>query len=235
MVLHDAGAESVDAPAWDMVAEHRPICQVMLPGVEGSTDVPDGADITWMTGLLADVLVTLGAPPTTVVGTSLGGWFALETALAHPALVQRLVLLDTAGLHSPPGYLFGLFADGQGQGGHDELLGPTMRNHRVPDHPAAIAPYLADLTAAALHSWSPHLPDPSLLTRARQLTTPTTILWGADDALIPVAHGRALAEVLPNATLEVVTDAGHLLAVDAPALVAARILGRPVPSGRHAT
>ena len=40
-----------------------------------------------------------------------------------------------------------------------------MHRHGVPGDPPALVPYLADLTAAALHSWNAHVPDPSLLIR----------------------------------------------------------------------
>lgn len=235
IVLHDAGAESVDAEAWALVARDRAVSQILLPGVGGSDPIPTGASMPWLTDLLADAITAGCDGPATVVGTSLGGWFAMETALAHPDCVGRLVLLDSAGLHSPPEYLFALFADGQGQAGHDGLLGPMMSEHGVDADPAAIAPYLADLTAAALHSWSAHIPDPSLLARVGVLQAQTSIMWGADDALIPLAHGRALADAIPGATFEVVPGAGHLLAIDAPDLVSARVAGLPVPSARHAS
>ena len=234
VVLHDAGAESVDAPAWEQVAAERHVVQVILPGVGDSDPVPTGATMTWMTTLLAAVIRRSGTRPT-VVGTSLGGWFALETALAHPSSIGRLVLLDCAGLHSPPGYLFALFAAGQGHGGHDALIGPTMRQHGVPGDPPALAPYLADLTAAALHSWNAHVPDPSLLTRVTRLDLPTSIMWGADDSLIPVHHGRALAAAIPGAAMDIVPAAGHLLSIDAPDRVRTCVLGLPVPSDRHAS
>ncbi len=236
IVLHDGGADTVDAPAWALVADALPVVQVLLPGVGRSTAPPPAADLAWVTGLLAEVVRRCGAEPPVLVGTSLGGWFAIETALAHPDAVARLVLCDTAGLHSPPGYLFGLFTDGQGQAGHDGLLGPLMDRHGAGRSPAALHGYAVDLTAAALGSWNPHAPDPGLLARARRLTTPTTILWGARDALIPLAHARALADAIGGehggAVVVCVPGAGHLLAVDAPEVVAGQVTGTVLRSPR---
>jgi pimeloyl-ACP methyl ester carboxylesterase len=229
VVLHDAGAESIDAPAWDLVATRQSVVQVLLPGIGRSDPVPAGADVRWMADVLGALLTDLHAAGGTglrqLVGTSLGGWFALETALAHPGLVDRLLLLDPAGLHSPARYLFALFADGQGTDGHDGLLGPLMRQHGTSADPAAAAPYVAGMTAAALHSWNAHIGDPSLLVRVRDLDIPSTIMWGAADALIPLAHGDALAQAIgAQAQLVVVPGAGHLLAVDAPEQVASRLV-----------
>lgn len=231
VVLHDAGAESVDAPAWALLAQHVDVVQVMLPGVGGSEPPPPGADLRWTTDLLRDLLHGLWQVPGVLVGTSLGGWFALETAIAHPTSVGRLVLLDTAGLHTPTAYLFGLFAAGQGHGGQDALIGPLMARHGAPAGRAASAAYVAGLTAAALSSWSAHTPDPSLQARAAGLGVPTTVLWGSHDALIPLAHGRALVRALGDAAELVVLDGGHLLAIDAPEAVASRVAPVVLPSG----
>jgi pimeloyl-ACP methyl ester carboxylesterase len=40
---------------------------------------------------------------------------------------------------------------------------------------------------------------------------PTTLLYGVDDGLVPVEHGRWWASAIPDAVLHEVPDAGHLL------------------------
>jgi pimeloyl-ACP methyl ester carboxylesterase len=187
--------------------------------------------MAWVTDVLATAVRTLWSDPVVLVGTSLGGWFALETALQHPDIACGLLLLDSAGLHTPTSYLFRLFLDGQGQGGHDGLIGPLMAAHEAPDEPPMVAAYTTTMTAAALHSWNAHVPDPSLLVRATALDLPTRILWGAKDALIPVSHGRALTDAIRGAELFVIPDAGHLLAIDAPEEVMGRLTGMPLRSG----
>ena len=231
VVLHDAGADTLDAPAWGRLAGRVEVVQVLLPGFGDSEPPPPGADVRWITGLVRDLLGRLWSAPGVLAGTSLGGWFALETALAHPAAVAHLVLLDAAGLHTPPGYLFGLFAAGQGQDGQDGLIGPLMARHGAADGgmPAA-APYVAGMTAAALHSWNPYVPNPSLLVRCAGLPVPTTVLWGRDDALIPVTHGRALTAALGGCAELVLLSGGHLLAIDAPEEVASRVEAIALPS-----
>ncbi|MGI9018178.1 MAG: alpha/beta fold hydrolase [Euzebya sp.] len=230
VILHDAGAESVDAPAWELVAACRPVVQIMLPGVGESPRPPTGVDMSWVTDLLAGAVRELCQGPVVLVGTSLGGWFALELALAHPQVVGPLLLLDIAGLHSSRGYLFGLFTDGQGQAGHDGLLRPLLQRHRAPDEPQATQAYITTMTAAAMLSWSPYVMDPSLLARVGRLRSATTIMWGERDALIPLTHGQALAKAMPDAELVVVADAGHLLAIDAAEQVSRRLILPRLPS-----
>jgi pimeloyl-ACP methyl ester carboxylesterase len=47
-------------------------------------------------------------------------------------------------------------------------------------------------------------------------TTATLVLHGGDDPTVIAANGRALASRIPNARLEVVDGAGHLLLFDEP-------------------
>ena len=39
---------------------------------------------------------------------------------------------------------------------------------------------------------------------------PSLIVWGEQDTIIPVAHGRAAHEAMPGSRLEVFPDAGHM-------------------------
>ena len=50
---------------------------------------------------------------------------------------------------------------------------------------------------------------------------PALLVWGADDALMPVALGERLAAALPNARLRVLDGCGHLPAIEEPREVAA--------------
>ncbi|HUG85541.1 MAG TPA: alpha/beta hydrolase [Euzebya sp.] len=234
LVLHDAGADTVDAPAWADLARDHHVVQLLLPGYRGSTPPPVGVGIGWVTDHLRSVMDQLGWPRAHVAGTSLGGWFAIELALAHPALVSGLTLCDPAGLHHPQTYLLALFADGRAAAGTEALLEQTMIAHvpdlkrPVTDMPPAVkravmAPYVSDMAAAALCSWNPWTPDPGMVRRLQRLHVPTTILWGERDALIPLAHGRAMARAIPDAHLEVVQGAGHLLPLEHPGRIASHV------------
>jgi pimeloyl-ACP methyl ester carboxylesterase len=61
----------------------------------------------------------------------------------------------------------------------------------------------------------------------RSVEVETLLLYGARDALAGASHGRWWKSQLPNARLEVVPGAGHLLVVP----MWARTLSHLVPSG----
>jgi pimeloyl-ACP methyl ester carboxylesterase len=53
-----------------------------------------------------------------------------------------------------------------------------------------------------------------LTDRIPSITTPTLLIWGDADPISPVAVGRHLATLLPNAQLVVIPGGGHALARD---------------------
>jgi pimeloyl-ACP methyl ester carboxylesterase len=60
---------------------------------------------------------------------------------------------------------------------------------------------------------------------------PVQILWGEEDAWLPLVQGRALAEAIPGAVLHMVPGSGHLMQEDAPEAIVAHCLAflEPVP------
>jgi pimeloyl-ACP methyl ester carboxylesterase len=60
--------------------------------------------------------------------------------------------------------------------------------------------------------------------RYGEIACPTLILWGEQDAWIPIARGRELASRIPGAIFRPVPDAGHLVQEDAPEAILAALL-----------
>ena len=49
-----------------------------------------------------------------------------------------------------------------------------------------------------------------IITKLKDITVPTLILWGRQDAVIPLKVGELLDQDLPNASLEVFDECGHI-------------------------
>lgn len=231
LYLHDAGAETLAAPALDHLAVDCEVVAPWLPGYGPSERLAPDTTPQTMGAMVAALLTELGWATATVAGTSLGGWFALEAALAAPGRVSALVLCDPAGLHVPQDYLMRLFVEGHAADGAPHLseamaAALPAEERDVAQLPAALAgatlgPFAQQLAAATRCGWHPALANPELLWRLPRVRCPVTILWGGRDPLIPLAHGRAMAEALPLARLDVLDGVGHLPPVDAPQQVAA--------------
>lgn len=233
LYLHDAGADTLGAPALDDLADDHEVVVPWLPGYGPSERPERGATPASMGAMVAALVDELGWPAATVVGTSLGGWFALEAALGAPERVGALVLCDPAGLHVPEDYLMGLFVEGHAADDAPQLVAATTaalpaEERDLSRYPPALAaavvgPFVQTLAAAVGCGWHPALANPRLLGRLPQVRCPVTIVWGDRDPLIPLAHGQAMAAALPRATLEVLAGVGHLPPRDAPREVAAAV------------
>jgi pimeloyl-ACP methyl ester carboxylesterase len=180
------------------------------------------------------VLDALGLAETALVGGSMGGTWALWYALAHPERVRRLVLLGAApllpGTRVPPLLrmmttpLLGELLRRMAKPGPRMVVrmmasmgeGDTIVNHpelieslvAAGNDPVAAAADLAELQAII----SPLGFRPALLIRQeelRQLRVPTLLVWGDHDPVGTVDVAEAIADLIPNAQLEVLT-AGHV-------------------------
>jgi pimeloyl-ACP methyl ester carboxylesterase len=85
-----------------------------------------------------------------------------------------------------------------------------------PDVDAILAAY-RDMTALARFCWTPFMSNPKLERRLHRITAPTRVVWPAHDRLVPIAHGRRYAELIPGAELVVVDDCGHAMYFERPA------------------
>lgn len=157
-------------------------------------------------------------PRWTVVGNSLGGWESLWLALQWPQGVERLILLDPAGLKD---------ASGLSEQTARTLADPTAQNLRVFNRrvthkervlPDRVFEQLADLLKARhTHETTMAIKDEHFLEgRLRGLTMPVHILWGASDHVIPPAQAEAFKRELPSAVVEYIPECGHLPQVECP-------------------
>ncbi|XKK39285.1 alpha/beta fold hydrolase [Nocardiopsis sp. ARC36] len=95
VLLHGSGANATmwrqDAAAWARHFRTYAVDLVGEPGLSAPSRPPlsSGAHRLW----LDDVLEGLGLVDTALVGTSLGGWMALDYAAHRPDRVRRLALL----------------------------------------------------------------------------------------------------------------------------------------------
>ncbi len=178
------------------------------------------------------------APPAVVVGHSLGGSIALELALGYPDRVHRLVLEDSAGLgHYVNPALRALTVPGYGdvatRAGRTSIGAvhrawariPLMfaQPHLAPPHWVAEQRRLAGLphhlhtSLAALRTQAgPFGQRRVLLDALPQLRIPTLIIWGAQDAVVPVSQARHAASRLRHGQLAVVPGCGHVPHLERP-------------------
>jgi poly(3-hydroxyalkanoate) depolymerase len=190
------------------------------PGTGASGELDRPRRMPWLARMVEHLLDHLGYQRVDVLGISWGGALAQQVAHQAPQRVRRLVLAATAagmpGLGSVPGSPTALI----------RLLNP--RRYRDPDYLASVAGRLHGGGAFRLPAghFAAGLGRPPSsrgyrhqlwaaqgwtgLPWLRSLEQPTLVVAGDDDPLVPVANGRILAWLIPQARLVVVRGGGHL-------------------------
>ena len=80
--------------------------------------------------------------------------------------------------------------------------------------------------ATALYAWEPYFHNPKLRARLRRITSPTLLLWGADDRFVTAEYyGAAYRDAIPGARLETIPGAGHFPHLEEPEALVARVRG----------
>jgi pimeloyl-ACP methyl ester carboxylesterase len=217
------------------LARDRQVFALDLPG-HGLSDRPDaGYELAWYTRLVASWIEASELSPVDIVGHSLGGGIALMLLRVCRPRVRRLVLAAPGGLGKEIG--LGLrIASLPGVTGIVERIGqPFMAlstwlalrrwRARLPrGHVHAMSAMNARRgTARAFARTVRHLMDwtgqrHSFFLHAHELgeLPPIAVLWGDRDAIVPMAHGMALARGVEGVRFEQLTDCGHHLHHDNP-------------------
>jgi pimeloyl-ACP methyl ester carboxylesterase len=228
------GGDAEWLPLFDQLAQHFTVYQPLHPGFGRSGGLEKIDGIEDLVLHYVDVLAALGphAGPVHVVGSSFGGWIAVELAQRYPYVVRRLVLVGAAGLWLDDAPMAEMFAPAP-----PELAKLLFFDQR---HPLAVAmtsitdvsqlpedvvlPLFKAMEALAKVAWNPYFHNPKLERRLDHITAPTLVLWGGQDRLIPLAHGERYAACIPGARLSVVEACGHLPVLEQPDETCALIL-----------
>jgi pimeloyl-ACP methyl ester carboxylesterase len=223
-------------PFQEQLAERFALTVPAHPGCGDSTGIAEVTEIEDLAFHYFDVLDALGIAQATIVGYCLGGWIATEMAVRNPERVGRLVLIGAAGLQVPGALVGDLFMMSQPRDGGvllemRELLfkdaASPLANQVMPDGRVSVPDEVRrykSLTLAGRVGWEPpYLHDRKLLGRLHRIKSPTLVLWGERDRLVPLANGRAYATHLPQAALQVLGDAGHSVILEQPAACVQRI------------
>ena len=58
--------------------------------------------------------------------------------------------------------------------------------------------------------WKPYMFDPKLPAILNRVKNPVQIIWGENDSIIPQECGEIFAQSIPNSTLNIIKNCGHM-------------------------
>jgi 3-oxoadipate enol-lactonase len=191
-------------------------------GVGSSTHLTGSVTIAQMAEDAAGLLAALEIESADILGISMGGMIAQELALKHPDRVRTLTLGCTycggegSSLAGPD--VAQRLAEAMMSGDRERALrvgwevnvSPTYAvdeqawnaYHEIALQRAVAVPVvMAQAQACMAHDTNARLDT---------LETPTLVIHGTEDQMIPVANAHLIAERIPGARLEILDGVGHL-------------------------
>ena len=150
----------------------------------------------------------------------MGGWVAAEMAAMGAPGIKSLVLVDAAGIKPEQGEIAEIFMvssdtrlkqrfyDPTQVPNYDQLTKDMTPDEQVIDH--------GNREMASRLCWKPYLHNPSLPHYLRKVSIPTLIVWGRQDAIIPLECGTMYEKSISNSNLKVIDNCGHSPAVERP-------------------
>lgn len=215
----------------DALAQHFRVIVPDMPGYGRSSKTSRRNDpFGGLADAIRQLLDHLGLDSAHLVGNSYGGAAALRLALDTPDRVQRLVLMGPGGIGTtralPTKGLNSLLDYYGGKGPSRDKLADFIRNYLVHDSSQIPDSVIDERYQASIDPEvvaNPPLRRPSGLTAPltllrmdftrgsglNSLTTPTLVVWGADDKVNRPDGARMLTDRLPNCDQLVVANTGH--------------------------
>ena len=157
----------------------------------------------------------LGLGQVNVMGISMGGWLASELATMCPSFVKKLVLVAPMGIKPPTGQIYDMFLELAPTFITEGFLNPDQVEEFKAVCPDDPSPELRESWEVAREEsarlgWRPYMYYPALpdlLTRLSGL--PTLIVWGRQDAIVPLSAGEVYQKAIQGSQLEVLDNCGH--------------------------
>jgi 4,5:9,10-diseco-3-hydroxy-5,9,17-trioxoandrosta-1(10),2-diene-4-oate hydrolase len=222
--LHGAGAGAVTwYPCFKALARKYHVIAPDIVGY-GESDKPDAVyDRPYFAAWLNEFIAALNITKTHVIGTSQGGAIALQYALTYPEVVEKLVLAAAGGLGGKASFLpllsmcwlncmpsrianyfFSRYllvnpenrATAHAEYSLEVLKMVGGKNPFIKGQGKSVAPFSKDELEKVQHQ--------------------TLILWGDKDRLFPIEQIEATSQLIPNARLKRIQNAGHMLMLDQP-------------------
>jgi len=221
VVLHHSTGSLGWLPFYDLLAENYTVIVPDFPGY-GQSERPSWAREPRDLALILDAFLRkIDLHEITLIGLGLGGFIAAEIASFEKDRLERLVLVGAAGVQPTSGeivdqmlidyheYVQAGFYDSDK---YVEIFGDELEKVTK-----ELWDYSREMTARI--SWSPYMFSRRLLPLLSEVTTPTLLIWGEHDLIVPLNCGEQYEKAFPNSNLKVLKNVGHLVELEDPGLL----------------
>ena len=220
LLLYGEEGLELEAPFLDQLAKDFELFMPSPPGF-GNSERPDWiGSIDDVSYIFLDLIEKLALKNAPVIGFSFGGWLAAEIATKDDSFISKLVLVDAYGIKAGgpfdrdiadfwslhPSQVLALKWHDKEKGKRDF---PSMPEEKL----TIVA---RNVESLARFCWEPYMHNPKLKRRLHRITVPTRLIWGDHNGIVAPAYGKAYAELIPGAMLQVIPGAGHFPQLEQP-------------------
>jgi pimeloyl-ACP methyl ester carboxylesterase len=211
LYLHGAAGAGAWLPFMEKLSQRFDLIVPEHPAF-GVSDSPDWLDsVGDLAFFYLDFIKQLGLRGVHLVGSSLGGWAALELAVRSTHDLETLTVNGPAGIHVPGVEIGDVFLWSPEQRVRNLVHDPALAERMLAAKPseAEADVLMKNNYALARLAWQPRFFNPHLRKWLHRIDVPTHIVWGREDRLFPVAHAEAFAALIPGAKVTVFPGCGH--------------------------
>ena len=230
VVLHHSWGSAGWLPFHDRLADSGARVVVPdLPGWGGSERPAWAREPRDIAIIVSHMLDALDLSDAKLVGLGFGGYVAAELATMNPSRLAALVLVGAAGLQPKDGFILD-----QMMLSHRRYIEESFRSAEAyaaaigeepPDDVRDLWDFSREMTARV--TWKPYMFNRRLEPLLGDMHVPTLLVWGETDKVVPYACAEQYAAAIPNATIIVAEDAGHVVDLEQPERLAALVAAFP--------
>ena len=220
ILIHGFGGDSDN---WlfniDAVNAKAPVYAIDLPGHGQSIKKIDNPDVGTMVSAVMQLMDHLDTEKAHLVGHSMGGLIAGKCAEEFEERVASITMICSAGLGDE---INNEYINGFVSAKSRKELKPTLKNLFADQ--SLVSRSMVDellkykrldgvqefLESLSANLFSEGLQTIKILDELNTKKIPVTVIWGAQDAVIPSNH----ANVLDNAKVEIIAEAGHMVQME---------------------
>ena len=219
----------LDRTLWSAQQSLSDVARVIAPdlrGFGGSTLPAGNVSIDTYADDLAGLLDALDIQSAVIAGLSMGGYITLAFQRRHAHRVRALILADTrAGADSADGKKGRdtniTLAREQGVAAIAEKMFAKMLTPKTISERPAVAQATMQMmarqpVAGVIAALGAMRDRPDATPMLGEVKSPTLVVVGADDTLIPPSESEIMAKAIHGAQLKLIPGAAHLANLDAP-------------------
>jgi len=221
ILVHGAGGTLMNWPSAMRRLPEMSVYALDLPG-HGKSSGPGLKSIPAYLDAILDFADALALPQFVLAGHSMGSAVAIELALQNPDRLTGIALIGAgARLSVRPSILAGL------RNQYDETCAWLVKHLFGPEAdrrlPIGYLRYLSLLDRQLLYEDFLTCDAFDRNEAVNAIHTPTLIICGTEDRMTPPAASHFLHEAIAGSELELIDNAGHMVMLEKPDLVSARI------------